>query len=66
MNQQKMLRIHAIVVDGLIQARKKELRKQVERGEVSRQWLDGYTDGAIEYEQLLLENRSKHIIERKN
>lgn len=60
-----MLEIHAIVVDSFIKEKIKEYREQVERGEVSRQWLDGYTDGAIEYEQLLLENRSKNIIERK-
>lgn len=66
MNQQKMLRIHAIVVDSLIKEKIKEYREQVERGEAPRSWLNGYISGAIEYEQLLLENRSKHIIERKN
>jgi hypothetical protein len=66
MTQQKMLEIHAIVVDSFIKEKIKEYREQVERGEAPRSWLNGYIDGAIEYENLLLENRSKHIIERKN
>ncbi|MDY6079154.1 MAG: hypothetical protein SPI61_00215 [Ezakiella sp.] len=55
-NEQRKLELYVIAVDGLIKAREEELRERVERRDISRQWLYGYMDGAIDYETQLLEN----------
>lgn len=56
MTEQEKLRFYAIAVGGLMNVEIEKLEKQVENGEISREWLKGYICGAKEYEKLLLQS----------
>jgi hypothetical protein len=53
-DEREKLRFYTIAVGGLIQANIEKLKKQVAKGEISKEWLDGYIRGAKEYEKELL------------
>ena len=56
MREQEKLRMYADIVKYYMEIEINKLQKQVEVGEISREWLKGYIRGAKEYEKLLLQN----------
>lgn len=46
----------AITVYGFMQFEVKNYKKQVESGEFSKEWLDGYKHGLDEYKKALVDN----------
>jgi hypothetical protein len=54
MEEREKVRFYSIVVRGLMRAKLDKLKEQVERGEISGEWLRGYIRGVEEYDKELL------------